>query len=101
MIECFCVPTANGQKATILLEELELEYEITRVDLRKGEHLSPEYLAMNPVGRAPTIIDRAGPRGEPLEHTVPDFLVGGVQGGSAYQQQQARHSSKSGHSAFS
>ena len=66
MIECFCVPTANGQKATILLEELELDYEITRVDLRKGEHLSPEYLAMNPVGRAPTIIDRAGPKGEPL-----------------------------------
>jgi GST-like protein len=66
MIECFCVPTANGQKATILLEELELDYEITPVDLRKGEHLTPEYLAMNPVGRAPTIIDRAGPGGEPL-----------------------------------
>jgi glutathione S-transferase len=40
MIECFCVPTANGQKATILLEELELDYEITPVDLRKGEHLT-------------------------------------------------------------
>lgn len=66
MIECFCVPTANGQKATIFLEELELDYEITQVDLRKGEHLSPEFLAMNPVGRAPTIVDRAGPDGEPL-----------------------------------
>ncbi len=66
MIECFCVPTANGQKATILLEELALDYEITQIDLRKGEHLTPEYLAMNPVGRAPTIIDRAGPGGEPL-----------------------------------
>jgi GST-like protein len=66
MIECFCVPTANGQKATILLEELGLDYEITQVDLRKGEHLTPEYLAMNPVGRAPTIVDRGGPGGEPL-----------------------------------
>lgn len=66
MIECFCVPTANGQKATILLEELALDYELTQLDLRKGEHLAPEYLAINPVGRAPMIIDRDGPDGEPL-----------------------------------
>jgi GST-like protein len=66
MIECFCVPSANGQKATILLEELNLDYELIQVDLRKGEHLTPEFLAMNPVGRAPTIVDRGGPDGEPL-----------------------------------
>ena len=57
MIEFFSVATANGQKAAIMLEECSLEYERKPIDLTKGEHRSPEFLALNPVGRTPFIID--------------------------------------------
>ncbi len=57
MITFYSVNTANGQKAAIALEEAELAYEMKPIDLKKGEHLSAEFLAVNPVGRAPVIAD--------------------------------------------
>ncbi|HSN73201.1 MAG TPA: glutathione binding-like protein [Steroidobacteraceae bacterium] len=59
MIELHTTPTANGFKASIMLEEVELPYRIQRYDLRKGEHLRPDFLALNPVGRLPVIVDHA------------------------------------------
>ena len=58
MIELYTAPTPNGWKVSVALEELQLPYRVNRVDLRKGEQKSPEYLALNPNGRIPTIIDR-------------------------------------------
>lgn len=57
MIELHLAFTANGYKATVLLEELELPYRVVPCDLTKGEHLSPEFLAMNPMGRIPVLVD--------------------------------------------
>lgn len=57
MIELHTTSTANGYKASVLLEELGLPYQVRSYDLTKGEHLTPEYLALNPVGRLPAIVD--------------------------------------------
>ncbi|MCC5861338.1 MAG: glutathione S-transferase N-terminal domain-containing protein [Gammaproteobacteria bacterium] len=57
MIDFYWVPTANGQRAAIVLEETGERYRLHPVDLMRGEHLAPEYLAVNPVGKTPTIVD--------------------------------------------
>ena len=56
----YAANTANGQKATVVLEELELAYGVVSIDLMAGEHLGEGYTAINPVGRIPTLIDRRG-----------------------------------------
>ncbi len=58
MIELHTVATANGYKASIMLEEVGLPYAVKAYDLSKGENFAPEFLALNPVGRLPTIVDR-------------------------------------------
>jgi GST-like protein len=65
MIELHTTPTANGFKASIMLEEVGLPYRAISYDLTAGDHLRPEYLAHNPVGRVPMIIDQET-GGEPL-----------------------------------
>lgn len=57
MIDLHTVPTANGYKASIMLEEVGLSYRYTSYDLIKGENLKPELLAINRVGRLPVIVD--------------------------------------------
>ena len=49
--------SGNSYKARLLLSLLNLEYEWIRVDLMKGEHKSPEYLAKNPFGQVPFLVD--------------------------------------------
>lgn len=66
MIDLYSWPTSNGRKASIMLEETGLEYEVHPVDLSKRDQKQPEYLAMNPNGRIPTIVDRNGPDGKPI-----------------------------------
>lgn len=51
----FTVPTANGQRASVALEECGLEYETKNVDLYGGEHRSEEMLALNSFGRMPVL----------------------------------------------
>lgn len=57
MISLWTAPTANSQKVTVLLELLELRYELIWVDLAAGEHLAPDFLGINPVGRVPVIAE--------------------------------------------
>jgi GST-like protein len=66
MIHLHTVPTTNGFKASIMLEEVGLPYDVRTYDLMKGEHLSAGYLKLNPVGRLPTIVDDDGPDGRAL-----------------------------------
>lgn len=66
MIELWSVPTTNGQKVHIALEEAGLAYSATMIDLTKGEHRTPEFLALNPFGKAPVMRDPDGPGGRPL-----------------------------------
>ena len=58
MIDLYSASTPNGWKASIMLEELGLPYELRRIDLSKGEQKAPEFLRINPNGRIPAIVDR-------------------------------------------
>lgn len=49
--------SGNSYKARLLLELLKIEYEWVKVDLMTGAHKSPEYLALNPFGQVPLLID--------------------------------------------
>lgn len=49
--------SGNSYKVKLLLELLQLDYEWVKVDLMKGEHKSPAYLAMNPFGQVPLLVD--------------------------------------------
>lgn len=51
----FTVPTANGQRASIALEECGIDYEVRAVDVFGGEHRSEEMLKLNPFGRMPVL----------------------------------------------
>lgn len=58
MIDFYTAATPNGWKVALLLEELDAEYTVKPISLSDGEQKSPEYLAINPNGRIPTIVDR-------------------------------------------
>ena len=58
MIDLYTAATPNGWKASIALEELGLPYEVKVLDLGKGEQKAPAFLAINPNGRIPAIVDR-------------------------------------------
>jgi GSH-dependent disulfide-bond oxidoreductase len=58
VIELYTAPTPNGRKVSIALEEMGLPYTVHAVDLVAGEQKSAEYLAINPNGRIPAIVDR-------------------------------------------
>jgi GST-like protein len=57
MIDLYTAATPNGRKASIMLEELELPYTVHALDLRKDEQHRPEFLAINPNGKIPAIVD--------------------------------------------
>jgi GST-like protein len=65
-IQLFSLPTPNGQKVSIALEELELPYEAHRVDISQGDQFLPEYVQISPNSKIPAIIDPKGPDGRPL-----------------------------------
>ena len=58
MIELYTAGTPNGKKASIMLEEVGLEYNVHHINLRKLEQKEEWYLKINPNGRIPAIIDR-------------------------------------------
>ena len=65
-LQLYSLPTPNGVKVSILLEELGLPYEVHLVDISKDETWTPEFLSLNPNGKIPAIIDPDGPGGKPL-----------------------------------
>jgi len=65
MIELYSSATPNGYKASIMLEEVGLDYSLQEIKLLEGEQKTPEFLAMNPNGRIPVIVD----------HDNDDFVV--------------------------
>jgi GST-like protein len=66
MIELYTWGTPNGRKISIMLEEIGMPYNVHPVNLRTNEQKTPEFLAINPNGRIPAIIDTEGPGGRPL-----------------------------------
>ncbi|MDA2921496.1 glutathione S-transferase N-terminal domain-containing protein, partial [Desulfobacterota bacterium AH_259_B03_O07] len=65
MIDLYTAATPNGRKASIILEELALPYNVIHLKLQKMEQKKAEYLRLNPNGRIPTIVD----------HDEDDFAV--------------------------
>jgi GST-like protein len=65
-LQLYSLPTPNGVKVSIMLEEVGLPYEPHRVDFEKNEQTSPEFLSLNPNGKIPAIVDPNGPSGQPL-----------------------------------
>ena len=59
MIDLYTAATPNGWKASVALEEMELDYTVHAVNLMKGEQKTTEFLAMNPNGRIPVIVDKS------------------------------------------
>lgn len=59
-------PTPNARKIAIALLEMELDWELTYVDILAGDQLTPEFLALNPNNKTPVIVDSDGPGGEPF-----------------------------------
>lgn len=58
MIDLYTAATPNGWKASIALEEMGVEYRVNKIALDKNEQKSPAFLAINPNGRIPAMIDR-------------------------------------------
>lgn len=66
MIDLHFVPTPNGHKVSIMLEELGLAYTLVPYDMLAGDHLKPEFRQVNPNGRLPAIVDH-----EPIDFGEP------------------------------
>ncbi len=65
-IQLYSLPTPNGVKASIMLEETGLPYEPHLVNFETEDQLSPEFMSLNPNNKIPALIDPDGPGGEPL-----------------------------------
>src|SRR4051812_28593119 len=65
-IQLYSLPTPNGVKVSIVLEEIGLAYEPHLVSFETNDQKSPEFLSLNPNGKIPAIIDPNGPDGRPL-----------------------------------
>src|SRR6476620_11330069 len=66
LLQLYSLPTPNGVKVSIMLEEIGLPYEAHLVDFGKNDQQTPEFLSLNPNGKIPAIIDPNGPGGAPL-----------------------------------
>ena len=65
-LQLYSLPTPNGVKVSIMLEETGLPYEPHLVDFGKNDQTSPEFLSLNPNNKIPAIIDPDGPGAKPL-----------------------------------
>lgn len=65
-LQLYSLPTPNGVKVSILLEELGLPYEAHLVSFASNDQLSPAFLSLNPNNKIPAILDPNGPDGQPL-----------------------------------
>jgi GST-like protein len=74
MIDFYTANTPNGKKVAIMLEELQVPYTTHMVDLKSNEQKKPEFIAMNPNGRIPTIVDNHGP----YDHKTTVFESGAI-----------------------
>jgi GSH-dependent disulfide-bond oxidoreductase len=65
-LQLYSLPTPNGVKASIMLEETGLPYEAHLVRFDTNDQFSPEFLSLNPNNKIPAILDPHGPGGKPL-----------------------------------
>jgi len=65
-IQLYSLPTPNGVKVSVMLEETGLPYEAHLVSFQTNDQKSPQFLSLNPYGRIPAILDPDGPGGRPI-----------------------------------
>ena len=65
-LQLYSLPTPNGVKVSVMLEESGLAYEPHLVNFDTNDQLSPEFRSLNPYGKIPAILDPNGPEGRPL-----------------------------------
>ncbi|MCR8956449.1 glutathione S-transferase N-terminal domain-containing protein [Variovorax sp. CCNWLW225] len=65
-LQLYSLPTPNGVKVSIMLEETGLPYEAHLVSFETNDQMSPEFLSLNPNNKIPAILDPDGPGGKPL-----------------------------------
>ena len=65
-LQLYSLPTPNGVKVSILLEETGLPYEPHLVSFERNDQMSPAFLSLNPNNKIPAILDPNGPHGHPL-----------------------------------
>lgn len=65
-IQLYSLPTPNGVKVSIMLEEVGLPYEPHLVSFETNDQMSPEFISLNPNNKIPAILDPNGPDGKPL-----------------------------------
>ena len=63
MIDLYTWTTPNGRKASIMLEETGLPYQVHPIDITKDEQFAPDFLKVSPNNNIPAIVDDAGPDG--------------------------------------
>src|SRR5437016_12005531 len=63
-LQLYSLPTPNGVKVSIMLEEIGLPYEPHTINFAKNDQTTPEFLSLNPNGKIPAIIDPDGPGGK-------------------------------------
>ena len=57
MIELLTADTPNGKKISIMLEEIEFDYKVTKININKDEQFTPEFQKISPFRKIPVIID--------------------------------------------
>ncbi len=66
VIQLYTLPTPNGQKVSICLEEMGLPYEAHRIDIGKGDQFDADYVKLSPNSKIPALLDPHGPEDQPL-----------------------------------
>jgi len=62
VIELFAADTPNGKKISIMLEEINFEYKVTKVNLLDGEQFNPDFRKISPFSKIPVIVDHSNVR---------------------------------------
>tara|TARA_Y100000816_G_scaffold138841_1_gene98321 strand:- start:405 stop:1031 length:627 start_codon:yes stop_codon:yes gene_type:complete len=62
VIELFTADTPNGKKISIMLEEIEFDYKVTKINIYKDEQFKPEFKKISPFSKTPVIIDHDNKR---------------------------------------
>lgn len=65
-IQLYSLATPNGQKVSVALEEMKLDYDAHTVNIMKDEQFTPEFISINPNSKIPAIVDPTGDNGKPL-----------------------------------
>ncbi len=83
MIELFSADTPNGKKISIMLEEINFEYKVTKVNIKNGDQFKPEFRKISPFSKIPVIIDHEN-NGESIFESGAILIYLGEKSGKFY-----------------